>query len=170
MSAGPRTVTFDVMLLHEIEGTFALDLAAHPDVIAALMKRADEADNGWIGADVEAALRADIAEALAPSWLELFEVSAFQRLRGWHRLRYGSITVPRDRLADVRRALNTIAMAISSECDTEIDELKDCDPPELYQRAIKSMADTGYCGECQWCTAVRLWERCEELLTNGANQ
>lgn len=125
----------------------------------------------------------DEVEALG-GWLQLYELRAIQQLRGWHRLRYGSITVPRDRLEAVSDVLGYLLVnALDSECD---DTLKDLDlyrigPPPRHsvpdrywaahvrERAsvLKLMTEREMCGECTWCQVTRLRDQCDDILKKG---
>jgi hypothetical protein len=154
----------DVSVLDEIEGVLCIDCCPSPSVIAPLAERAEAHRRAWRDPDADDELAKDIRSALDGEWLELEEIHAFQRLRGWNRIRYGSITVDREVLAEACRVLNTLLMAIESECDQELRELADPGLEAELVKAKESVAKTGYCGSCRWCTLYRLRDELEAAL------
>lgn len=158
------TATIDVSLLEEIEGTLAIDCAAPPDVIAPLIARARAHEDARRDPEHDEALCADVRKVMDGEWLHVEEIHAIQRLRGWHRARYGRITVDAYWLADVRNVLETLTMALGSTCDEEIEELRYPGNEDILATAEALMEATGYCGECRWCTVLRLRDETDRAL------
>jgi|SRR6185312_14277047 len=167
-------LTVDVRLIQHIESTLAVDACESPSVIARL---AELDRNRWrLNALQERALDEKIRYAMDGDWLELWEVHAIQRLRGWHRIRYGSVTINRDVLADVCRVLDVLTCALDNECDETLCEVgvdrvrtgpgddPDFWPANWRGQVLAAMKATGYCGDCLWCQVCRLYDQCSEIL------
>ena len=157
-------VTIDIGLIEAVEAALMIDEAPGPDVIAPLMARVDADRDAYRDPEANERLVADTLEALDCCWLRLGEIHAVQRLRGWHRTRYGRVTVDAYWLTDVRNVLDGLTLSLDSECE---DELRQLDWPGAYgihSEVIKSMIRTGYCGECQWCSALRLRDEVDAIL------
>jgi hypothetical protein len=94
-------------------------------------------------------------------WLDPGEAEAVRRLRGWHRTRYGSVTVDAFWLADVRNFLDDL-LGLGSECD---EELKAAEYDRaLYAKVKARITEDGYCGDCQWCRSLSLRDQCDTIL------
>lgn len=158
-----RTATIEVRLLDEIEGTLALDLYDRSE-IAAIAARVDAHEAARTDPERDEELCEATRQALDGGWLHFTEVLAIQRLRGWHRTRAGRIMVDGGRLWDAYRALGNLTLSLGSECEDEIRELEYPGNEDILAAARASMAATGYCGECQWCTVMRLRSECGREL------
>lgn len=159
---GPAVI--DVGLVDEIEGTLAIDCAPPPGVIAPLVARVDAHYDAHTDPERDKQLVEDAREALDCEWLSLDEIHAIQRLRGWHRARYGKISVDAYWLAAVRNVLDTLTLSLDSQCDETLRELKYPGNEDLLADAKRSMRRTGRCGECQWCTVLRLRDETDSAL------
>lgn len=177
-------VQIDVSIVQWIEGALCVDCCPSRDEVEALHARVQACYDGHRDPELEGDLVEDTLKALEGGWLQLYELRAIQQLRGWHRLRYGSITVPRDRLEAVSDVLGYLLVnALDSECD---DTLKDLDlyrigPPPRHsvpdrywaahvrERAsvLKLMTEREMCGECTWCQVTRLRDQCDDILKKG---
>lgn len=167
------TVDIDVGFLLNVECTLAVDCAESRDVIVPLIER-DRSHRSLTDAE-QRALDTEIDRATDGSWLTLWELYAIQKLRGWHRVRYGSITVDREALRSVCRVLGDLTCALGSECDetlreigveqVRIEEVKD---PEWLApwrgEVLAKMRATGYCGDCLWCQVCHLHDQCFAML------
>ena len=175
------TVTIDIGIIDWIDSVLCMDLAPPRGVIEALHDREQAHYDAWTNPDADDQLVEDIRKALDGGWLQLDEVRAFQRLRGWHRVRYGNVTVPREHLADAAYMLGCISSDYADECDQTLEDygLSRVGPPEdpywvtgphwpsrIRERAgvLKSMAERGTCGECTYCQIVSLREQCYAIL------
>ena len=115
----------DAHLLTDIEWVLDADQAAPRSFIAPLAAAVrDQVANGAdpeTDPDLVAAVRSRDIHPL----LRLLEVDALQRLRGWHRLRHGSIRVDAGALSDIRNTLATLTLAVAGEsCEDLADELE----------------------------------------------
>lgn len=176
--SGSSTVVVDVGFIQHIECALAVDCADSPSIVAPLIER-DRSRRSLTDAE-QRALDAEIDRARDGSWLELWELHAIQRLRGWHRVRYGSVTVDRDTLADVCRVLDVLTCALGNECDETLCEVgvdqvrvapvADTEfwPANWRGLVLASMRETGYCGDCLWCQVCRLYDQCREILSGKA--
>jgi hypothetical protein len=169
-----REVTIDVRLIQEIEEALSMDCAPPRSVIAPLAERAGLRLPPWHRAPYDPDIEQDILKARQESgtWLELEEIDAVQRLRGWHRARYGNVTVDAKRLDDVRYALGNLSEALNDECDQTLEEYGlasvGLDSSEESARrewrdfrairsaVLASMSAGETCGECHWCWIRRL--------------
>jgi hypothetical protein len=157
-------VTIDIGLIEAIEGALIIDEAPGPDVIAALVARADAEYDARRDPAANKQLVEDAREALDCCWLSLDEVHAVQRLRGWHRARYGGVTVDAYWLAAVRNVLDGLTLSLGEECEGELRQLDWPGAYEIHAAVIKSMIRTGRCSECQWCTVLRLRDEVDAIL------
>jgi hypothetical protein len=157
----PGHVTIDVGLIQHIESAFWVDTAPPPDVIAPIVARidAESARVNWVSPELEEAAR----KATDGSLLDIDEIHAIQQLRGWHRQRYGNIVVDAYWLAAVRNVLDTLTLALGSECDTELKQAK-ADGGDWYPEMQARMDREQMCGECQRCQAMDLRDRCDAIL------
>lgn len=165
MRRSPETVRIDVSLLNELEDYLAIDMMPPPNVLIPLMRR-QEAQYGYrVSHDPD--LEAEITKALDGEWLYLEDIVPIQRLRGWNRLRYGTITVRVSDLRDVARSLGNLRSALDSECEDQEAELS-CPGAEDILTAVKTqMAEDGTCGECLWCNLGRLWAAVDKAMWDG---
>jgi hypothetical protein len=97
-------------------------------------------------------------------YLELLQLDALQRLRGWHRLRYGTITVEAAYLCEVRNLLDSLTMSIGSSCEDELEALKSEGLDDRAARASGAIAAGRCCDECEWCQFLALRDRCDDAL------
>lgn len=161
------TLTVPARVLDDIDWVLDMDTAAaRRDVLAAVATLGDDGrDVTYCGPDVH-------------DYLRPREVDAVQRLRGWNRLRHGSITVDAGLLCDVRNLLDTETFqrdscdAFLSELDDEIGML-DESTQGAYAASLRAERDalavflaepTGICGRCPWCQALALRDVLDELL------
>jgi len=177
-----RQVTIGISFIQEVEEALSMDCAPPPDVIAPLAVRAGLRLPAWHPAPYDDELEQDSLKARQESgtWLELEEIDAVQRLRGWHRARYGNVTVEAKRLDDVRYALGNLREALEGECDQTMEEYgisrvgiessEDSARREwrdfraIRSQVIASMSADETCGECHWCWIRRLHIECCALL------
>lgn len=108
-------------------------------------------------------------EALAlreelPVYVPLLEADALQRLRGWHRLRHGTVTVEAAYLCEVRNLLDSLTISLGSSCEEELEALKDEGLTDLAAEAEAAIAASGFCGYCEWCRFLELRDRCDDAL------
>ena len=157
----PGRVTIDVGLLQHIESAFWVDTAPPASKIARLVGIVERV--GRHQADQYPALVWAWEAASDGSLLTVDEIHAIQQLRGWHRQRYGNITVDTCWLAEVRNVLDTLTLALGSECDTELENAKR-DGDEWYPQIQARMDREQMCGECQWCQAMDLRDSCDAIL------
>lgn len=161
LRAGDRgPVTIDVRLLEEIEAALTMDTAEPRSKVAPVAtKIREELDAGrdpGFNADLVAESRG------VHDWLGVLEVDAIQRLRGWHRARNGNITVEAEYLADARNILDYVTLAAEQSCEQMLNQAEF--DPELHAQ-IKALIDAGKpCGECEWCVAIMLRDRIDELM------
>jgi len=161
--------TIDVRMLEEIESALAIDIYDR-DVVVTLAARVEEHEQAHTDPECDAELQAAIRAELDGGWLHLDEVYAIIRLRGWHRTSAGRITVDAGALFDVRRVLGNLTLSLGSECEETIQELDYPGNEDLLGAALKSMRDTGYCGECLWCQVSRLYHECGRELYNAGHE
>lgn len=165
-------VAIDVRLLQEIEGAAMIDCEPPPGVIAPLAARFQAERDAYRSPYLDDDLTAEVEKALHPygAFLDLEEIHAVQQLRGWHRARYGRITVDAGHLSAVRNLLDDLTLSLGDSCE---DEQRDCDPewePEIAAQIAESMARTGRCGECAWCTALWLRDECDAVLDAAGHE
>lgn len=154
-------VTIPVSLLQHIESAFWVDTAPPPDVIAAIVARIDAEGarlNPWASPELEEAAR----KATDCQILNVDEIHAVQQLRGWHRQRYGNITVDAWWLTAVRNMLDSLTLSLGEECDEMLREAEY--DPELHAQIKARMDRDQGCGDCQWCQALDLRDRCDAIL------
>lgn len=172
----PGSITIDIGLIQWIESATMVDCEPSPNIIAPLVARC-EARLGLDAPD-DPALDGDIDKALDP-WggiLYLQEIHAIQQLRGWHRSRYGRVTVDAARLAEVRNVLDGLSLSFGEECDQTIEDYwldrvrsdgkyrTGPDGIEVRAEVLAYLRKHGSCGECSWCHAVRLRDECDSIL------
>jgi hypothetical protein len=158
-------VVIDVRLLDEVEAAFLIDCSPPPSVAAPLYQRKYAYEDTWPEpAPDDPTLEDDTREAFDGSFADLEETHYVQQLRGWNRARHGRITVDARWLTAVRNALDGLTLSLDEECERELDHLDYPDGYELRAEVTKSMLRTGTCGECQWCTSLRLRDECDAIL------
>lgn len=142
----PGPVVIDVNLLHLIEAALMMDTAEPPGVVAPLA--AQEWD--------------ERPDTCVHDLLDADECHTVQRLRGWHRTRYGRIKVDAYWLAATRNLLDALTLSLGSECDYMLQQVGY--DPELHAEIKARMdADRG-CGDCLWCQCLDLRDQCDEIL------
>ncbi len=155
----PGSIDIDVRLLQHVESAFWLDCAPPASKIARLVGIVERVGRH----------EAERYPALVRAWeaasdcmiLTVDEIYAIQRLRGWHRQRYGNIAVDAYWLTKVRNVLDTLALGLGSECDTELENATG----EPWHLEMKSRMERGQgCGDCLWCQALELRDRCDAIL------
>jgi len=165
------TVTVPVGLIEHIESALAVDACESPSVIARLAEQ--DRNRCRLNALQERALDEKIRYAMDGDWLELWEVHAIQRLRGWHRLRYGSVAVDRDALREVYLVLGGLTISLGDECDETlrevgVDRVRTGPPAEWIAdwrgEVLAAMKAAGYCGDCLWCQVCSLYDKCGAIL------
>jgi hypothetical protein len=152
------TIEIDIRLIAEVEELACIDCEPGPEVVAPLMARADALRAEWRDPELDDDLCADVHKALDPygSYLNIAEIHSVQRLRGWHRVKYGTVAVDLRWFTEVRHLLSNLAMGTDSDCENELRSM--CHPGEwdLHAASIKRMITDGTCGECKWCWTIRL--------------
>jgi len=93
-------------------------------------------------------------------YLRVLAVDAVQRLRGWHRLRHGTITVEARWLCEVRNLLDSLLYSWGIECE---DYATGLGPTEaaIVQAAIEQGRT---CTRCPWCQFLVMRDRIDALL------
>ena len=130
---------------------------------------------------VIAALALEDPRDAAPvhEYLSAAQVDTIQRLRGWNRLRHGSITVDAGLLSGVRNTLDSETFH-RTQCEDFLDELRDeigmsSPGQESYAAVLQTefaaieprVENGGVCGRCPWCQALALRDVLDELLDNA---
>ncbi len=126
------TARIPATLLDDIHWTLDMDTAAPRAEVLARVAATDR--------------RYDWSEPYVHDWLDPYEVNAVQRLRGWHRLRHGTLTVSADHLAAVRNVLDQILLATEAECEEYGAEGLEC------------------CNQCRWCRILLLRDRIDVAM------
>lgn len=171
-------VRIDVSMLEAIEELAAIDCAASPDVIANLWMRADAERDAGRDPEWDDTLCADVTDALDGHWLSLWETHAIQRLRGWHRARYGLIAVDARWLTAARNVLDDFTLSFDGGCDETLSEygierVRAASPrdnsawpdfADVRAEVIVLMTTRGLCGECTWCRALILRDEVDAVL------
>jgi hypothetical protein len=170
-------VRIDVSLLEAIEELAAIDCAASPDVIANLWARADAEWDAGRDPERDDKLCADVADALDGHWLSLWETRAIQRLRGWHRARYGLIEVDARWLTAVRNVLDNFTLSFDDRCEETaeeygIDRVRPVTgdspawpgPADARTEVLALMSAYNRCGECDWCRSLTLRTEVDAVL------
>lgn len=176
-------VTIEIGLIQWIESVTNVDTAPPPGVISPLVARVEGDRDDMRNPEFDEELVADTRKALDGCWLCLDEIHAIQQLRGWHRARYGRVTVDAYWLARARNVLDNLTLSLEGECEEMLEEyglsrvgvIPQFPVPPQWQSAhvreraaiLKSMQETDTCGECQWCQALRLRDRCDGILDNA---
>lgn len=174
-----QRITIDIRLVQEIEAALNMDCAPPPGVIAPLAARAGLNLPYWRYVPYDDQLEQDSRNARQKygTWLELEEIHAVQRLRGWHRARLGNVTVTWRQLDDVCDVLGGLRASLDDECDqTRIEyginrvavESTDesarrewRDFRDIRSQVLASLVtDDETCGECNWCWIRRLHVTC----------
>jgi len=166
-------LSIDVRLLQDIEEATMIDSEPPPSVIAPLVARLDAERNGfWRRVDMSDELAEDIHNALDPygAFLDLEEIHAVQRLRGWNRARYGSITVAARWLTAVRNLLDDLTLSLGDSCEDEFQEISQEHEWDLYVQVAARLFAGKTCGECNWCTALRLRDECDTALDAAGHE
>jgi hypothetical protein len=150
------TARMPVTLLQDIEWVLDMDTASSRDVVWPLAAQLQIYDR-----DLSLDRERDCVEGIH-DWLRVCEVDAVQRLRGWNRLRYGTITVSAANLCTVRNLFDTLLYEWS-ECDDYLLGLDDGDPAEvtIVRRAVKEGVCCNRCPHCKFCL---LRDRIDVLL------
>lgn len=167
------TVTIDVRLLEEIEGLTQIDDAPEPSVVASLWARAEALRDAGQDPEFDDELYNDVHEAFDGCWLKIWEAHVVQRLRGWHRARGGQVACDAWWLSAAYNVLDDFTLGFNSGCDETLEELgldqvRPAPGPSVLpvDRAavLASMNDGRGCGECDWCTALRLRDEVNDVL------
>jgi len=163
MSAGHAGI--DIRLIEEIEEATWIDQMPPASLVAPLAARTEAAQSypyphdATLDDEIEAAFQ----KANSPGgWLEIREIHAVQQLRGWHRIRFGTVTVTRERLNGAGRVLADLSAALDCQGDTELASLTH--DPALYRQVKTRVEETRYCGECHWCWITRLRDEARSIL------
>lgn len=96
-------------------------------------------------------------------YLDAQEVDAVQSLRGWHRLRHGTVAVDARWLAEVRNVLDALIMAWTGceEYAADLSPEAEADELALVQTAV----DEGrWCDRCQRCQFGIMRDRIDAAL------
>lgn len=173
-------IIISVRLIEKIEALTAIDCEPPPSVIAPLMARVEANWDAGQNPEHDDELVADTEKLLADygSWLYPEEIHVVQRLRGWHRTRYGRVTVDAYWLTAARNLMDSLTLSLGEECDETLREYGldrvggriTFDPSaypggrEIRAEVLKSMRETGGCGDCKFCIALRLRDECDSIL------
>lgn len=127
-------VTVDISLIQWIESVTNVDGAPPPGVISPLAARVEDDRDDMRNPEYDEDLVADTRKALDGCWLYLDEIHAIQRLRGWHRARYGRVTVDAYWLARARNVLDNLTLSLEGECEEMLEEygLSRVGPPPQF--------------------------------------
>ncbi|MCU1696104.1 MAG: hypothetical protein JWR34_2167 [Mycobacterium sp.] len=151
------TAKVPAQLLVAIDGVLDMDAAAPRSVVKPLADRLRDYNR-----DLDIDMDIECTEGIHP-YLQVSEVDAVQRLRGWHRLRYGTVTVDAEALSDVRNVLDTLTLSWSSCHENAEGNPYGYDEIELtYVQA--QLKKNEICYRCQWCEFLILRERIDWLL------
>jgi hypothetical protein len=183
MTERPAAITVDIRLIQEIEEATGMDCVPPPEVIAPLAARAMAHRFAWRNPWLDDELQDDIRKVVDSYGciLDLEEIHAVQQLRGWHRARYGTVTVPVRRLAAVRDMLGDLQHSLNDECRDTLEEfglsrvtlasavdLADREYPSFREARADVLASMAAgedcCGECEWCWVRRLHIECAAIL------
>jgi hypothetical protein len=150
-------VKVDAHLLTELDWLLDMDTAAPRDVVAPLAAHLRDYHR-----DTDLDYEHNHVEGVH-DYLTVLEVDAMQRLRGWHRLRYGTLTVEARWLAEVRNALDLLVLGgYGEECEDYLSQL-DYDPAE--HAIVKAAVDAGErCYRCEHCQYVVMTSRLDVIL------
>lgn len=157
---GPARI--DIRLIQEIEWATSMDIAAKRDVVVAERERlkAESYPYPWT----------EDRGGVVHDWWEILEVDAIQRLRGWHRLRYGTAAVRAEHLSAVRNFLDALLIdAYGEHCEDLLEEIGD-DPYCADEAAsVRAAIEQGVgCHCCENCRIHDLRDRCDDALdANG---
>jgi hypothetical protein len=151
------TARIPASLLNDIDGVLDMDEAAPRAVVKPLADRMRDYRR-------ELSLDHDIehTDGVHP-YLTVSEVDAVQRLRGWHRLRHGTLTVDAGALSDVRNVLDALTLSWTG-CEENADgNPYGYDDAELaYVQAQLKKGEI--CYRCIWCEFLILRDRIDWLL------
>jgi hypothetical protein len=153
------TAKLSAALLRDIYWVLDMDTAEPRGVVKPM---ADEIHAEWAAGrdpDRDPELIVRLGDVSVHDWLRLMEVDAVQRLRGWHRLRYGTVTVDARDLCEVRNIINALTLSWST-CEAFIDDL-DGDERESAEAAL---ARGECCYRCRWCEFLVLRDRIDVML------
>lgn len=144
-------------LLDDIDGTLDMDTAAPRSKVKPIADRLRDYDR-----DLDLDWDLDHTEGIH-DYLRVREVDAVQRLRGWHRLRYGTVTVDAGALSDVRNVLDGLTLSWTG-CEENADgNPYGYDDAELaYVQAQLKKGEM--CYRCIWCQFLILRDRIDWLL------
>ena len=161
-ACGP--VTIDARLLAEIEAVLMMDVAEPPGVVAPRAARRWEIRQRptvWEGGRPVAL---DFGpEPEVHDYLDVDDVHAVQRLRGWHRVRHGRITVSAHWLCETRNVMDGLTLAGMAECS---DLLADLERDDADYAAVFAAVDEDRwnCGLCETCRLLRLRDEADAAL------
>lgn len=162
MHHGP--VNVDIRLVDDVEWVLSMHSAEPPEVVRRLVEQmqryADQPErvdqvlrDRWYASGME-----DVHDFLEP-----WEVYVVYRLRGWHRLRHGTVTVDARWLCEVRNLLDGLALSWN-DCEVYAADLGwDEGGPELLivKRAV---AEGRLCWRCERCRFVVVRDRIDVAL------
>jgi len=98
-----------------------------------------------------------------PVYLDLLSADALQRMRGWNRLRYGSIRVKARDVSDIRNLVDGLTISDLRSCEQWLDEMVDESDDDYAEIKAKVAADQ-LCGECEFCEFLALRDRLDGAL------
>lgn len=157
------TARIPAQLLDDIDGTLDMDLAVPRAVVKALADRVREHRANWRNPDHDDDLVAAVQATPVHDYLSLMEVDAAQRLRGWHRLRHGTLTVDAEALSDVRNVLDGLTLTWTGCEENAEGNPYGYDDAELAY--VQAQLEKGHiCYRCTWCQFLILRDRIDYLL------
>lgn len=149
-------VSIPVSLLIELEWLLDMDTAAPRSVVMPLADQLRDYDRDMVHDD-------DLNHTVVHDYLTVLEVDAMQRLRGWHRLRYGTITADAQWLSVVRNTLDGLLIdGYGEDCEEYVSQL-DYDPAELALVAA-AIGRGESCYRCERCQYSVMEDRLDALL------
>lgn len=153
-ATGP--VRISAHLLTELDWLLDMDTAAPRATITPLADRLRDYNR-----DLDYDTDIDCTEGVH-GYLRVLDVDAVQRLRGWHRLQYGTVTVDARWVCEVRNLLDGLLYSWGVECEDYLETLN-YDPAE---RAIvgDAVKDGRCCNRCVWCQFLVMRDRLDVLL------
>lgn len=160
-------VKIDMALIREIEWVLDMEPGHRPsraDVVAAREElHREAAEHGYWPWTYD-------STGIVHDMWEVLEVDAVQRLRGWHRARYGTVTTDAAALSQVRNFLDGLLLSgYGQDCEQLLSEIEDDECCAEEAAIVKAAIDGGKdCLRCEDCRILTLRDRCDETLdANG---
>jgi hypothetical protein len=152
MHRGPAKIS--AFMLTELDWLLDMDTAAPRGVVKPLADRLRDYHR-----DPDLDMNIQCSEEIH-DYLRVLEVDAVQRLRSWHRLRHGTITVEARWLCEVRNLLDSLLYSWGIECEDYATGL-DSAEAAIVDPAIEQ---DRRCNRCPWCQFLVMRDRIDVLL------